>query len=80
MSEDPDKEQFTVSALRGAWKNLVDLNYQLSESTDSPDSIKVIQDNEMIILVTIKDAMSDANHMHVVYPYVTLQPYIGILN
>ena len=71
---------FLMSALRGSWKNVADMNFQLSKSTENLEDIKVIGENEMIIMATLQDAKSKDVLLRATYPYITLEPYMGILN
>jgi hypothetical protein len=66
--------------LRGAWKNIAGVNFRLGKQTDEVDEIKVIHDNEMVMAFSIRRKAEKRATMHVVYPYVTLLPYMRILD
>ena len=76
-----DPEQKTIlSCMRGGWKNLVNLNFQIAMVTDSFDDLKIIHENEMIIIIEITDREHPENKLVCIYPYLTLLPLIPILN
>ena len=75
-----ERQDFLVSALRGAWKSITDMNFRLTESTDEVAQMKVIPGDEMILLLTVREKTADEPQLYIVYPYMTLHPYIGILN
>ena len=79
-AEDEKKKDFLFASLRGAWKNIVSMNFQLAKQTDDVDEIKLIHANEMILLLTVKMKASQEDLMYIIYPYLTLHPYVSILN
>jgi len=68
-----------LSCLRGAWKNLADLN--LSEQTqDGPVEKSVyVPEYEMVVTVAVERPGGEGPELMVVYPFTTLEPYVGIL-
>ena len=80
MAEDVQKRDFLLASLRGAWKNIVSMNFQLGKKTDNVDEMKVIHDNEMILLLSVRNKKNQSQLIHIIYPYLTLHPYVSILN
>ena len=80
MVEHEEKRDFLLASLRGAWKNIVSMNFQLGKKTDNVEDIKVMHDNEMILLLTVRAKKNQEDLMHIIYPYLTLHPYVSILN
>ena len=67
-----------LSCLRGGWKNLVDLNLRPVPS-DDPFAVKPwIPPGDMVIIVAFGGADGKAQ-MAIVYPYLTLEPLMGVL-
>ena len=79
LAEDEEKRRFLLASLRGAWKNIVGMNFQLSKQTDDVEQIRVINDNEMVLTLTASTKSGDAL-IAIVYPYPTLHPLVRILN
>jgi hypothetical protein len=70
---------FLLASLRGAWKSVVAMNFELAKKTDRVDEIKIIHENEMILMIIVRDSASKLDLMYIVYPYLTLEPYMGVL-
>ena len=79
LAENDDMRAFLLASLRGAWKNIVSVNVQLSTQTDIPEDIKLMNDNEMVLTLSAL-SKQDEVLMLLVYPYLTLHPYVRILN
>ncbi len=80
LSEDEEQRSFLLASLRGAWKNIVSMNFQLGKQTDDVEQIKVIHENELVLLLTVRMKDKQKDLMYIIYPYVTLHPYVSILN
>jgi flagellar motor switch/type III secretory pathway protein FliN len=78
--QDQERQRFLLSALRGAWKNIADMNFQLTKVSDSMDDLRTIEEAEMILLLSVREKTSEATQMFVLYPNFTLHPYVGVLN
>jgi flagellar motor switch/type III secretory pathway protein FliN len=74
----PDAREALLSCLRGGWKNLVDLNLR-PVPADDPFAVKPwIPSRDMVIVVSFDGADGKAE-MAIVYPYLTLEPFMGVL-
>jgi flagellar motor switch/type III secretory pathway protein FliN len=73
-----DVRDALLSCLRGGWKNLVDLNLR-SMPADDPFAEKPwIPPQDMVIVVAFKGTDGKLA-MVIVYPFLTLEPLLGIL-
>ena len=67
-----------LSCLRGGWKNLVDLNLR-SMPADDPFAAKPwVPPHDMVVIVSFKGTDGKVA-MAIVYPFLTLEPLLGIL-
>ena len=78
ISADSARESI-FSCLRGGWKNVVDLNLRPAAIGGGREELPVISEDEMVIIVSVKGRTDDKPAFGLVYPYLTLEPYIGIL-
>jgi len=75
---EPGAREAVLSCLRGGWKNLVDLNLRPTPA-DDPFAVKPwINGNEMVIIVSF-DGTDGKPALVIVYPYLTLEPLLGVL-
>lgn len=79
LAREKEDIDFLLASLRGAWKTLVTMNFQLTKTTDSVDEIKIIHENDMILMIIVRDEEAQLDLMYIVYPYLTLEPYMGVL-
>ena len=73
-----DAREALLSCLRGGWKNLVDLNLRPMPADDPFAEKPWIPPQDMVIVVAFKGADGKPS-MVIVYPYLTLEPLLGIL-
>jgi flagellar motor switch/type III secretory pathway protein FliN len=73
-----DAREALLACLRGAWKNLADLNIRLVADDDPLAKVEIVTDNEMVCIATFegKDKQVD---LCVAYTFFTLEPYLGLL-
>jgi flagellar motor switch/type III secretory pathway protein FliN len=74
----PEGGEALLSCLRGGWKNLVDLNLRQMPVGDPFAREPRIDASEMVIIVTFND-VDGKSAMVIVYPYLTLEPLLGVL-
>jgi flagellar motor switch/type III secretory pathway protein FliN len=67
-----------LACLRGGWKSLVDMRLTGVPVDDPRAQAGAIPRNEMIIVISVSGKQR-AKGMLLVYPYLTLEPYLGIL-
>ncbi len=79
LADSEEDRSFLLASLRGAWKSVAPMNFQLAKRTDRMDEIKIIHENEMILLIIVRDSATKLDLMYIVYPYLTLEPYMGVL-
>ncbi|HET6487361.1 MAG TPA: hypothetical protein VFH83_13120 [Spirochaetia bacterium] len=69
-----------LACLRGGWKHLVDLNLRVVPENDPvQNAAPLVRENEMVILVRAA-ATDGRTALAIVYPYLTLEPIIEILD
>ncbi|MBN2533568.1 MAG: FliM/FliN family flagellar motor switch protein [Spirochaetales bacterium] len=71
---------FFISCLRGGWKNFVDINFQISGVGKSGKDLPGLNANEMIVIIKIVHKDNPDNYMVFIYPYITLESVIELLN
>ncbi|MGA2975375.1 MAG: FliM/FliN family flagellar motor switch protein [Spirochaetia bacterium] len=67
-----------LACLRGAWKNLVDLNIQAVIESGALPGSAVLHESEMIVIVGFM-GRDGRFGFSIIYPYLTLEPYMGLL-
>jgi flagellar motor switch/type III secretory pathway protein FliN len=67
-----------LACLRGGWKNLVDMRLDGVPVDDPRAQAGAIPRNEMIIVVSVA-GRDRTKGMLLIYPFLTLEPYLGIL-
>jgi len=67
-----------LACLRGGWKNLVDMRLATIPLDDPRARAEAIPRNEMIVVVSVA-GKARAKGILLVYPFLTLEPYLGIL-
>ncbi len=72
-------QEALLAALRGGWKNFVDLHLRPVDAEDAIAQPGAIPENEMVIVITLGRDGTGKSPLTIVYPYLTLEPYIGIL-
>jgi flagellar motor switch protein FliM len=70
----------TIACLRGAWKNLADLNLDIDSQSTSDEDIRIISDNELVVAIELSNSGGSDDRILLIYPYITLEPFIRILN
>jgi flagellar motor switch/type III secretory pathway protein FliN len=73
-----DAREALLSCLRGGWKNLVDLNLRPMPSGDPFAENPWIPAQDMVIITSFKGS-DGKTAMAIVYPFLTLEPLLGIL-
>ncbi len=73
-----DAREALLACLRGGWKNLVDLNLKPTPSDDPFAAKPWITGNEMVIIVSF-NGTDGTPALVIVYPYLTLEPLLGVL-
>jgi flagellar motor switch/type III secretory pathway protein FliN len=73
-----DSHEVLLSCLRGGWKNLVDLNLRPMPADDPFAEQPWIPARDMVIIVSFNGADGKVA-MAIVYPYLTLEPLMGVL-
>jgi flagellar motor switch/type III secretory pathway protein FliN len=74
----PEGQEAVLSCLRGGWKNLVDLNLRPMPADDPFAREPWIPAQDMVIIVSFNGA-DGKPAMVIVYPYLTLEPLLGVL-
>jgi flagellar motor switch/type III secretory pathway protein FliN len=74
----PENRETLLSCLRGGWKNLVDLNLRPIPADDPFAEKPWIPPQDMVIIVAFNGGDGKAA-MVIVYPFLTLEPLLGIL-
>jgi flagellar motor switch/type III secretory pathway protein FliN len=74
-----DGREALLSCLRGGWKNMVDLNLKPYTPAEGGSDFPALNQYEMVIAVGVKDRDKSGYAMAILYPYLTLEPYLGIL-
>ena len=67
-----------LSCLRGGWKNLVDLNLRPVPADDPFARNPWIPPRDMVIQVSF-NGTDGRPALVIVYPYLTLEPLLGVL-
>lgn len=67
-----------LACLRGGWKNLVDLNLKPTPADDPFAEKPWINGNEMVVIVSF-NGTDGTPALVIVYPYLTLEPLLGVL-
>lgn len=73
-----DERDALLACLRGGWRNLVDLNLA-SVPPEEAARVSAISPNEMVILVTFASREDGRPILALVYPYLTLEPFVRLL-
>jgi len=73
-----EARQALLSCLRGGWKNLVDLNLRPMPADDPFAAKPWIPPRDMVVTVSF-DGTDGKAAMAIVYPFLTLEPLLGIL-
>ncbi len=68
-----------LSCLRGGWKNVVDLNLKPYTPARGEPNFPSLHQDEMIAIVWVKDRAEGKISLVVIYPYLTLEPFMGVL-
>jgi flagellar motor switch/type III secretory pathway protein FliN len=76
--ESSEGQEALLACLRGAWKNLVDLRIQPSTSAEAQSGAPAIHGQEMIMAIAFNGKDGPCG-LCLVYPYRTLEPYMGLL-
>lgn len=71
-------QEAVLACLRGGWKNLMDMNFRKVSAGDSLAKPAALHPNEMVIAVTCA-GRDTTSAIVVAYPYLTLEPFMGIL-
>lgn len=80
MLDRQDVRDTLLDCLKAGWKNLVNLNLRwLAPNDPLHGSDSILPDLEMVITATITDAEGQPA-MYIVYPDVTLDPLMGVLD
>ncbi len=74
----PEGREALLACLRGGWKNLVDLSLRPIPEDDPFSREPGLSEHEMVIIVTLNDPRGKPA-MSLVYPYLTLEPLMGVL-
>jgi flagellar motor switch/type III secretory pathway protein FliN len=74
-----DGREALLSCLRGGWKNVVDLNLKPYQAAAGAPDFPELNQYEMVVIVGVKDRHTGKPAMAILYPYLTLEPYLGIL-
>jgi flagellar motor switch/type III secretory pathway protein FliN len=67
-----------IECLRGGWRNVVDLNLRVAPAEEAA-SASPISPDEMVVLVTFGSRAGTGPLLAVVYPYLTLEPFLRLL-
>jgi flagellar motor switch/type III secretory pathway protein FliN len=78
MLEGPGNRDVLLACLRGGWKSVVDMRLTGVPVDDPRSQSGAIPRNEMIIVISVSGRQG-VKGMLLVYPYLTLEPYLGIL-
>ena len=76
--ESTEGQETFLACLRGAWKNLADLKIRPSAAAEAASFSSTVHRQEMILMVAFNGKDGRAGLL-VVYPYRTLEPYLGLL-
>jgi flagellar motor switch/type III secretory pathway protein FliN len=74
----PGAREALLACLRGGWKNLVELNLQPTPADDPFAAKPWINGNEMVVTVSF-NGTDGKPALVIVYPYLTLEPLLGVL-
>lgn len=67
-----------VACLRAAWRSIVELNLAVVPPEETA-RVSSLSPNEMVVLVTFADRADRAPILALVYPYLTLEPFVRLL-
>ena len=71
--------EFLFSALRGAWRSVADMHLVFERVASDAADAQVVHPNEMVLIMALRDPKSPQGWLMVIYPYLTLVPYHGLL-
>lgn len=83
LSKEAGREALLAS-LRGAWKSLIDLGLRfrrrgLPSSKGAVEEEPNVHENEMVVMVMFANREDGTPELALLYPYLTLEPYLGLL-
>ncbi len=70
------EESLVVDCLKGGWRHTVDFRLNPLPPQPIPPAVP---EHEMVIVVTFRSGSNPRATLGLVYPFVTLEPYLGIL-
>lgn len=65
--------------LRNCWKNVGDVAFDFERATDRFEDAKILPDNDMIVAIGIGPEEEPEQGCILVYPYISLEPVMGML-
>jgi len=65
--------------LRNCWKNVGDVAFAFERATDRFKDAKILPDNDMIVAIRIGPEEEPEQGCILVYPYISLEPVMGML-
>ena len=68
-----------LESLQNAWKTIGNINFRLKSMLESFEKAKIVPDNDMCISIKIIDESNPGANMIIIYPYITLSPYLDLL-
>ncbi len=73
-------EEFIISPLRNGWKIISDVNYTLQKRADDIEEVKIVPDNDMILIIKIGVKGKPDTESIIIYPYITIEPLLPLLD
>ena len=68
-----------LPSLQNAWKTIGNINFKLKSMPKSFEKAKIVPDNDMCISVRIEDKNNSQSDLIIIYPYITLEPLLSLL-
>jgi flagellar motor switch protein FliM len=72
--------EMILSPLRNSWKGITGINFKLNKRTSEFNEIKIVPSKDMILTVDIGEENNPDSMFTIIYPYITLEPIIGLIS
>ena len=72
-------DELVLQPLRNSWKSVADISIKTARTNTPFDEIDIIPDADMILIAAFGKPDSKDILLLIVYPYIFLEPMIGLL-
>jgi flagellar motor switch/type III secretory pathway protein FliN len=80
IKDEASINEMILSPLRNSWKSITGINFKLNKRTSEFNEIKIVSLKDMILMLDIGEENNPGSRFTIVYPYITLEPIIGLLS